>query len=143
MGKVKSQKVKWETMTREGDRLEFVSLFKKGKGKDRTLEIKHKQEIFTINYGELLAYCYSVAKEDERLRLADLRAEEVVDLNYDVEFKLTPNEIKKGRCGRRIQLPISKVKLSLYENQMIKLAKKDFKSGNKNEKINKKISKRN
>lgn len=102
----------------------------------KIIDIETKAE-FEFEFDDLLTLCYNVGEQEERLRLFNEKRVEVVDLNYDVQFTLTDKEKKSKNVGRRITLPVEKVKLALWENEAKKLAAnqwKEFKKFIKNNK---------
>ena len=112
----KIEKKKWTIISKDKKKLEFYPMFEitpDGKVEAQTVLIKEGKNKYTLNYLDLLMFCYFIGNEEQRMSLLDIQSKKIVEIPFDVTFKISKQERIKGVAKRRVVLPVDELVVSL------------------------------
>ena len=87
----------------------------------KAIQMKHEGKNYTFNFMNLFQFMYFISNEELRQGLAMRYQRRANRIPYEVTFKLSPEEITRGMCKRRIELTVDELAMAIARNEAWKL----------------------
>jgi len=132
-GPKRSIRKHWKIRSKDGARWRFFPTFEYHKETDFVdcewidMQVENNDgsvQKYTFHFMELYLFLYYCSNEAYKQVLEMKHERNVKYIPYELDFKLSKDEIKKGSATRKVELPLDEVKWFLAKQEAMKLIEK-------------------